>query len=122
MIDLANDPVVFGDLTLDSSNDDLMVDSSSIRLVLSEIREMFEMTIADDIDYPEIYSRQRAAANSTEYADQAARIRDAEKFLKFHPAIDARSIDVSLNSENRILVSFFLKTGESLKGFVMSGS
>ncbi|MBM9499370.1 hypothetical protein JWG44_03805 [Leptospira sp. 201903071] len=119
MIDFANDPVVFGDLFLDSSNDDLMNDSNAIRIVLSEIREMFEMTVADDIDYPEIYSRQRSAGNSTEYSDQAGRIRDAERILKFHPAIDYGSIDVSLSFENRILVTFRLKTGEFLKGVVM---
>lgn len=119
MIDFTNDPLKFGDLVLDSANDDLMTDSNSIRIVLSEIREMFEMTVADDLDYPEIYSRQRAAANSTEYSDQAGRIRDAERILRFHPAIDLQSIEVSLNFENRILVNFRLRTGEVLKGFIM---
>lgn len=56
MIDFANDLIQFGDLTLDPSDNDLLSDSNSVCIVLSEIREMFEMTVADDIDYPEIYS------------------------------------------------------------------
>ncbi|AYV56129.1 LIC10183 family protein [Leptospira kmetyi] len=119
MIDFGNDPIRFGDLTLDASDDDLLSDANSVRIVLSEVREMFEMTVADDIDYPEIYSRQRVALNSTEYGDQAARIRDAERILKIHPAIDSKSIDVALDMENRIVVDFRLKTGESVKGILM---
>ncbi|EKN89883.1 hypothetical protein LEP1GSC034_0994 [Leptospira interrogans str. 2003000735] len=119
MIDFSNDPVSFGDLVLDYSNDDLQTDSNSVRIVLSEIREMFEMTVADDLDYPEIYSRQRAAQNSTEFIDQAARVRDAERILNLHPMIDTNSIDVGLNSENGIVVSFHLKTGEAVQSFVM---
>ncbi|AVQ10748.1 Uncharacterized protein XB16_0401 [Leptospira santarosai] len=119
MIDFSNDPISFGDLVLDSANDDLQTDTNSIRIVLSEIREMFEMTVADDLDYPEIYSRQRAAMNSTEFTDQAARIRDAERILNLHPMIDTDSIDVSLNSENGLEVSFKLKTGEAVQSFVM---
>ncbi|WP_017852033.1 LIC10183 family protein [Leptospira interrogans serovar Szwajizak] len=119
MIDFANDPVSFGDLILDYSNDDIQTDSNSVRIVLSEIRDMFEMTVADDLDYPEIYSRQRAAQNSTEFMDQAARVRDAERILNLHPIIDTNSIDVGLNSENGLVVSFKLKTGEAVQGFVM---
>ncbi|MBW0433316.1 hypothetical protein DLM76_06575 [Leptospira yasudae] len=119
MIDFANDPTRFGDLVLDSSDDDLLSDGNAVRVVLSEVREMFEMTVGDDIDYPEIYSRQRIALNSTEYADQAARIRDAERILKLHPLVDPRSIDVSLDVESRIVVDFRLKTGESIKGILM---
>ncbi|MBE8363434.1 LIC10183 family protein [Leptospira borgpetersenii] len=119
MIDFANDPVSFGDLILDYSNDDIQTDSNSVRIILSEIREMFEMTVADDLDYPEIYSRQRLAMNSTEFMDQAARIRDAERILNLHPMIDSSSIDVGLNSENGLVVSFKLKTGEAVQSFVM---
>ncbi|WP_061249279.1 LIC10183 family protein [Leptospira alstonii] len=119
MIDFANDPIRFGDLALDSSDDDLLSDTNAVRIVLSEVREMFEMNVADDIDYPEIYSRQRIVLNSTEYNDQAARIRDAERILKLHPSIDSGSIDVTLDMESRIVVDFRLKTGESVKGILM---
>ncbi|EKT88113.1 LIC10183 family protein [Leptospira santarosai] len=119
MIDFSNDPLSFGDLVLDSANNDLQIDSIPVRIVLSEVREMFEMTVADDLDYPEIYSRQRAAMNSTEFMDQAARIRDAERILNSHPMIDTDSIDVGLNSENGLIVSFKLKTGEAVQSFVM---
>ncbi|EMO64239.1 hypothetical protein LEP1GSC133_0814 [Leptospira borgpetersenii serovar Pomona str. 200901868] len=119
MIDFANDPLSFGDLVLDPSNDDLQIDSMSVRIVLSEVREMFEMTVADDLDYPEIYSRQRAAQNSNDSMAQAARIRDAERILNLHPMIDTNSIDVGLNSDNRLVVSFKLKSGEAVQSFVM---
>ncbi|EMN65805.1 hypothetical protein Lepto782_00990 [Leptospira interrogans serovar Canicola] len=120
MIDFANDSVQFGDLTLDPSDNDLLSDSNSVRIVLSEIREMFEMTVADDIDYPEIYSRQRIAQNSTEYDELSERIQDAERILKFHPIINPQSINIILDEERRLVVDFRLKTGESVKEILMN--
>lgn len=119
MIDFANDPIVFGDLTFDSATDDLLVETSSVAVVVSEVREMFEMTVADDIDYPEIFSRQRATMNSSEFSDQAARIRDAERILNLHPAIYGKSVDVKLSESGKLIVSFSLKTGEKLTGITL---
>ncbi|WP_016759412.1 LIC10183 family protein [Leptospira weilii] len=119
MLDFRNDPEQFGDLVLDPANDDLQTDSDSVRIVLSEIREMFEMQVADDIDYPEIYSKQRAVMNSSEYADQAARLRDAERILSLHPFIETSSLVVDLNSENNLIVSFRLTTGETVSKLLM---
>ncbi|EKO79937.1 hypothetical protein LEP1GSC005_4097 [Leptospira santarosai str. ST188] len=36
-----------------------------------------------------------------------------------HPMIETNSADVSLHSENGLIVSFKLKTGEAVQGFVM---
>ncbi|EMN54896.1 LIC10183 family protein [Leptospira interrogans] len=119
MFDFRNDPDHFGDLVLDPANDDFQIDSDSIRIVLSEIREMFEMQVADDIDFPEIFSKQRVVMNSSEYADQAARLRDAERILCLHPFIETSSLNVDLNSENNLVVSFRLTTGESVNRLLM---
>ncbi|EMO86823.1 hypothetical protein LEP1GSC070_1129 [Leptospira santarosai str. AIM] len=41
------------------------------------------------------------------------------KNSKLHPMIETNSADVSLHSENGLIVSFKLKTGEAVQGFVM---
>lgn len=41
------------------------------------------------------------------------------KNSKLHPMIETNSADVSLHSENGLVISFKLKTGEAVQGFVM---
>nr|EMN21016.1 hypothetical protein LEP1GSC063_0231 [Leptospira santarosai serovar Arenal str. MAVJ 401] len=36
-----------------------------------------------------------------------------------HPTIETNSADVGLHSENGLVISFKLKTGEAVQGFVM---
>ena len=119
MIDFANDPLNFGDLILDPATNDFLEEVDSLSIVLSELKEMFEMPLADDIDYPEIFSKQRRAQNSDEYSDQIARVRDAERIIRMHPAIDKTSIDVSLNTDDRLIISFKLTTGEVANRIIM---
>lgn len=117
MIDF--DKTELGDLRLDPATNDIALQINPLQVVSSEIIEMFDMALGDDIDYPEIYSNQRQAMNSTEFKDQAFRVRDAERILRLHPLIKNDSIEVSLNTGNQIIVSFELNSGEKLNGFVM---
>jgi hypothetical protein len=119
MMDLASSIENRADIILDPATNDLKVEFNPILVVISELIEMFDMVSGDDIDYPEIYSKQRKAMNSTEFADQAFRIRDAERVLRLHPMIKNDTIEVSLNREDQLMISFKLTTGEEMKSFVM---
>lgn len=119
MLDLIASPENPADIMLDPATNDIRVEVNPIQIVVNELIEMFDMVSGDDIDYPEIYSRQRRAMNSTEFSDQAFRIRDAERILRLHPSIRNDTIEVSLNRDNQLMISFRLTTGEELKSFTM---
>ncbi len=68
------------DLVLLDSSNDFAIDETDT--TMSEVIEAFDMSIADDIDYPEIYSLQRQFANSDDPTDVQRRIMDAKRILK----------------------------------------
>jgi hypothetical protein len=107
---------VKGDLKLDAA-DDLAVQSDDLRIILAEIKEHFEMRPADDLDYPELYSRQRRMQGSDDPSDRLARIMDAERMLAQHPAIVPDSIGVDLDASDALTVSFRTKSGQFVRNF-----
>lgn len=108
-----------GDMLLDAG-DDLAEFEREADIVLAEIREHFEMRPADDIDYPELYSRQRRLMNSHEDSDSLERLRDAERILAQHPAIRDSSISVSLETDKSLTISFQTLSGVAVTGFTMA--
>jgi len=119
MIDLETEntaPGIKGDLKLDAA-DDLAIQSDDLRIILAEIKEHFEMRPADDLDYPEIYSRQRRMQGSDDPADGLARIMDAERMLSQHPAILGDSIAVDIEDNDTLSVSFRTKSGQFVRNF-----
>lgn len=119
MIDLETETTsagIKGDLKLDAS-DDLAVQSDDLRIILAEIKEHFEMRPADDLDFPELYSRQRRMQGSDDPADGLARIMDAERMLAQHPAILPDSIAVELDATDALTASFRTKSGQFVRNF-----
>lgn len=102
------------DLNTDSSTHDLGTESDPAASILSEIIEAFDMSYADDIDFPEFHSKQRESQNSDDPADELERINDAERILGRFSEIDKGSIRVSIN-DSRLNLFFRLKTGQTIR-------
>lgn len=77
--------------------------------LLEQIIEAFDMTPADDIDYPEIYSRQREFLNTEDAVDQTRRIADATRILRNFPEIDQNSIDITIDEKNKLAIKYKVK-------------
>ncbi|MBE7439132.1 MAG: hypothetical protein HS115_11795 [Spirochaetales bacterium] len=121
MIDLETETTssgIKGDFKLDAA-DDLAVVSDDLRIVLAEIREHMEMRPADDVDYPELYSRQRRMQGSDDDADALARIMDAERILSQHPAIQPDSVSVQYSDAGGLEMSFRTKSGQTVRNFLL---
>ncbi|PJZ43637.1 hypothetical protein CH361_19445 [Leptospira brenneri] len=57
--------------------------------------EAFDMPVADDIDFPEIYSRQRVFLKSDDLISKHERLSDIQRVLNYFPAIDSRTIEIT---------------------------
>ncbi|MCE9499162.1 MAG: hypothetical protein K8R21_01400 [Leptospira sp.] len=118
MPDFANDPLSFPDIVLDPGTNDIQVETDDAQVILSQIVESFEMRNADDIDYPEIYSRQRLSMNSDKLGDRF-RVNDAERIIALNPLINPDSIEVEMTEQKRLRLNFKLKSGQAVRDFVM---
>lgn len=101
------------DIKFETKTEDFAFIDDEITEVLEQIIEAFDMTPADDIDYPEVFSRQREFLNSDDPIDQSRRIADATRILRNFPEIDPNSIDISIDEKNKLKLKFNLKTGLS---------
>lgn len=98
------------DLLIDTSTLDMESENSLLIAISSEIIEYFDMQPADDIDFPEIFSRQRSSVNSDDTIDMLRRKRDAERILKSYPEIRLDSILVAIR-DNSLDIQFRLISG-----------
>ncbi len=71
------------------------------------------MSPADDIDFPEIYSRQRRHLLEDDDSGPQERMNDAFRILEQFSQIDSNTIKVSILKEG-LSIYFRLKTGEEL--------
>lgn len=111
MLDFAVDEN--NDFVLDEGTNDFKDELVPKNAIVLRIIEMFDMCIADDIDYPAMYSDQRRFVNSDKVEDELERINQAKKLLESVVEIDKDSIDI--NIENDKLVADFSISGEYLR-------
>jgi len=69
--------------------------------------ENFDMSPADDIDYPLLYSRQRETQGSDDRASRVFRVSDAKRMMRAHPLIDSESVSATIQS-SALVVDFDL--------------
>lgn len=98
-------------LKIDPKTKDFSFLEDEVTEVLQQVIEAFDMTPADDIDYPEIFSRQREFFNSSDPVDKQRRIADAYRILRNFPEIDPNTLDITINEDERLNLKFRLKTG-----------
>jgi hypothetical protein len=105
-----------GDLYLESATFDLAEDEIVGQNILDELEELFEMTPADDLDYPELYSMQQSAYLGEEgsRSDGLRRIRDTRRMLALIPGIDVENSRVQLDAKNSIVLDLRLSDGRKL--------
>lgn len=99
------------DLKIEPKTGDFSFLEDEVTEVLQQVIEAFDMTPADDIDYPEIFSRQREFLNSSDPVDKQRRIADAHRILRNFPEIDPNTLDITINEDERLKLKFRLKTG-----------
>lgn len=78
------------DLVLSESTFDLEDEYAEELSTNQEIMEHFDMQIGDDIDFPEIFSKQRENVNSDDLASDMKRVEDAKRILKEYPVKDVK--------------------------------
>ncbi|WP_061223987.1 LIC10183 family protein [Leptospira weilii] len=101
------------DLLLDSKTFDFADSESEADVVRAMVIEAFDMSPADDIDFPEIYSRQRRHLLEDDDSGPQERMNDAVRILEQFPQIDSDTIKISVLKEG-LSIYFRLKTGEEL--------
>ncbi|ULH28743.1 60S ribosomal export protein NMD3 [Leptospira weilii] len=101
------------DLLLDSKTFDFAETESEGDVVRAMVIEAFDMSPADDIDFPEIYSRQRKHLYEDDDSGPQERMNDAFRILEQFSQIDSNTIKVSILKEG-LSIYFRLKTGEEL--------
>ncbi|MBW9233596.1 hypothetical protein JQK62_15005 [Leptospira santarosai] len=101
------------DLLLDSKNFDFADSESEIEVVRSMVIEAFDMTPADDIDFPEMYSNQRKHLYEDDDSGPQERMNDAFRILSQFSQIDSDTIKISVLKEG-LSIYFRLKSGEEL--------
>ncbi|EPE86565.1 hypothetical protein LEP1GSC021_4771 [Leptospira noguchii str. 1993005606] len=101
------------DLLLDSKNFDFADSESEMDVVRSMVIEAFDMTPADDIDFPEMYSNQRKHLHEDDDSGPQERMNDAFRILSQFPQIDSDTIKISTPKEG-LSIYFRLRTGEEL--------
>lgn len=111
MLDLAVDE--FNDLTLDEGTNDFKTELVPKNAIVLRIIEMFDMQVADDIDYPTIFSDQRRFINSDKVEDELERVNQAKKLLESVNEVDKDSIDISIVNDK--LTADFSILGEYLR-------
>ncbi|EIE02833.1 LIC10183 family protein [Leptospira licerasiae] len=104
---------ISGDLLLDSKTFDFATNESELDAVRSMVIEAFDMTLADDIDFPEFYSLQRKHLFEEDESGPQERLNDAYRILAQFPQIDQSTVEVS-SLDKGIGISFRLKSGEEL--------
>ncbi len=102
---------IVGDLKIDPRTNDISTSDDELQEILDQVIEAFDMSPADDIDYPEMYSGQREFLNSDDPVDKTRRIADAIRILKQFPEINPDSIEVDIANNNRLQVAFKLNSG-----------
>jgi hypothetical protein len=93
--------LVYGDLMHDPATDDISTDDDELSVVSAALYELFDMTPADDLSHPEIWSNQRAAYESEGTIAETERKLDALRLLKSIPEINPDSIYITI--ENAIM-------------------
>lgn len=102
------------DLVIDAKTNDLALDGDLANSIFLQLVEAMDMAVADDIDYPDFFSKQRQSYLSDDPSDEFRRISDAENILSRFPEIDQDSIDLEIVS-SRLQVQFRLKSGQLLR-------
>lgn len=99
---------IAGDMYLEMASFDLAVESLEDQCAYDELIELFDMTPADDLDYPELFSDQRASDHSDTNEEKRKRVKNAAALLNKIPGIDPENSKVSLDNNGQIIID--LKT------------
>lgn len=102
------------DLVIDNGSNDFASESDVVNSILSQLIEAMDMSQADDIDYPDMFSKQRESFQSDDPTDEYRRVVDAENILSRFAEIDPESIEVEL-AEKNLQIQFRLKTGQVIQ-------
>jgi hypothetical protein len=73
-----------------------MRDDSDLGSMIAAVRELFEMTPADDLSHPEYHSEQRRFQDGDGATVELERMRDAGRLLKLIPEIDQNSVQIGM--------------------------
>lgn len=106
-----DDTQIRGDLELDRATHDIAVDESELGPVMAAVLELFEMRPADDLSYPDLYSRQREYQDADDPVAQQKRRLDAKRLLSYIPEIDQDTINITFASDGVMDVEFLLVSG-----------
>ncbi|MBM9546150.1 hypothetical protein JWG40_03930 [Leptospira sp. 201903074] len=71
--------------------------------------EAFDMPVADDLDFPEIYSRQRIFLRSDDQISSQERLADIQRVLDYFPIIDTRTLEVT-NEDKQKPIGIYFRT------------
>ncbi|MCB1157702.1 MAG: hypothetical protein KDK45_09380 [Leptospiraceae bacterium] len=92
------------DLLLENGSNDFELETDENAALLSEIIEAFDMPPGDDINFPEIYSNQRALLGSDSSGDKLQRIQDAKRMIKYF-GINPDELEISFNKSNELVIN-----------------
>ncbi|PKL30964.1 MAG: hypothetical protein CVV45_15720 [Spirochaetae bacterium HGW-Spirochaetae-10] len=101
-----------GDLHLLPATHDLAVEDDDRQNILREAIEAMDMRPADDIDFPLMHSKQRAALNAEDRASMLLRIKDARRVLAQIEDVDIDGSEIWIDDQQTLAVS--LKTNAGL--------
>lgn len=103
-----------GDLRLDPGTNDLMEDTDELRVLRVRVIEAFDMSPADDVNHPEIFSLQRSFLESEDRQSIQERLTDAERVLRMFSDIDPATIYVRYDIHGRVQVSCRTVSGKDM--------
>ena len=110
---------ISGDLVLDPADDLALSLEGGRGLVLDQVAEQMEMRPADDIDFPELYSRQRRGESAHDGLGDMDRIRDAERILRQHPAVVSENAGAAMDNKGNLVLTFDEKADRDLAGITL---
>lgn len=105
-MDFATDSVT-KDLAFEEKTKELKILDHDRDIISSMLIEAFDMPIADDLDFPEIYSRQRSFLKSDDLVSSQERMSDIQRVLGYFPSIDSRTIEVTNEDKQKPIAIYF---------------
>lgn len=106
---------IFGDLVLRDSDADLDIEEDESKAIEAESIAIFDMTPADDIDSPLLFSKQRQAMGGEKESSILQRVKDAKRILRLIPGIDPDSIQITVDNNDVLVVSYLTNTQISVQ-------
>lgn len=103
---------------LHGATNDLALEEDDRVNALREVVEAMDMRPGDDIDYPALYSRQRASSGAEDRAALLHRVRDARRVLRQIELVDEANTEIWIDDQYRLAVSLKTKTGASISEII----